>query len=99
MLRPKHLQSPKYRLDKTIPLGQHHYLFDMTCSGQGILAVSDAFYHSIDKQQIFLILQLDFILHIKMKVQTNQSSYSEQMIRFFNMIVNIEPILRSGQAQ
>lgn len=53
MLRPKHLQSPKYRLEKTIPLGQHHYLFDMTCSGQGILAVSDAFYHSIDKQQIF----------------------------------------------
>lgn len=52
MMHPRHLQPPEYKLNKTIPLGHRHYLFDITCSGKSLLAVSDAFYHSIIKQPI-----------------------------------------------
>lgn len=52
MMHPKNLQPPEYKLNKTIPLVQRNYLFDMTCTGKGILAVSDAFYHSINNRHI-----------------------------------------------
>lgn len=78
MMHPKNLQPPEYKLNKTIPLGQRNYLFDMTCTGKGILAVSDAFYHSINNRHILFNSPagLKFILHIKIGfVQIHHKSY------------------------